>query len=634
VSSLSINSLTYPIGLRFPRLSDPTRDACRQVAERALRLLSYVGAYLGYKIGSVRLLNAVFVLKFGISLEKTLLNELHLAALFGTAADVKSALAKRENLSAKDCKGNTPLHVAVDTGNIEVMDALLQAGADINAKDSNGDTPLHQAVLRKNKQMVRSLISKGADIHAINSKGQSPLALFYSRQTDNSSTTYAQQLYGSCAALYNKTRNTCERVIDESRWETSRLVSAFAYKIGSTRITNAQCERNLGISLEKTLMTALHLAAAYGTVADIKAALAKGENVNAKDFRGHTPLHLAVIYANKEVVKELIVNGAQVNAKNLKGNTPLQYGVLENNKEVVRTLVAHGADIHAHNTNGISPAERASGRPGILSILHNAESHPAFASSKTAFHAYFDKMFPPCRDALPKDLKWLETMKKKLDEGKDPFDELRSIFAKFGPISFKMNVKLLQDLQSKQALESKSLSAPSSDMIRDCLIQNSPLFSKVWEAANRHEKWTLHEEDLISQKKSLAYMAYFQHKIYLEKSDHIFDKAYNIIFETLNAFQNKRYLTIEKLAEAGMLSREEYSLLIEYLEDETLQWTHRIIGWKEPSSFADSWKATNKPRRMGSAPYDQIHTDTYRKQWDLFYGFTYLKKHPEFIHSD
>ena len=53
--------------------------------------------------------------------------------------------------------------------------------------------------------------------------------------------------------------------------------------------------------------------------------IAKGANVNAKDYRGGTPLHRATGEGHMEIVELLIVKGADVNSKNKDDKTPLDW---------------------------------------------------------------------------------------------------------------------------------------------------------------------------------------------------------------------------------------------------------------------------------------------------------------------
>jgi ankyrin repeat protein len=49
----------------------------------------------------------------------------------------------------------TPLHIAVDLGNVDIVDTLLAANADCNVRDHNSDTPLHVAVVKADVVMTK-----------------------------------------------------------------------------------------------------------------------------------------------------------------------------------------------------------------------------------------------------------------------------------------------------------------------------------------------------------------------------------------------------------------------------------------------------------------------------------------------
>lgn len=53
----------------------------------------------------------------------------------------------------------TPLHLAVLTGNAEITSVLLSFGAQPSVKDSNGNTALHLAVLHGNLDCVKAILN-------------------------------------------------------------------------------------------------------------------------------------------------------------------------------------------------------------------------------------------------------------------------------------------------------------------------------------------------------------------------------------------------------------------------------------------------------------------------------------------
>ena len=61
---------------------------------------------------------------------------------------------------------NTPLHVAVQNGNIDIVKMLLDAGHDLNAVNAEGLTPLDLAVTVNNSEVVKLLLEYKGKITA------------------------------------------------------------------------------------------------------------------------------------------------------------------------------------------------------------------------------------------------------------------------------------------------------------------------------------------------------------------------------------------------------------------------------------------------------------------------------------
>src|SRR5436190_23265263 len=81
-------------------------------------------------------------------------------------------------VNALSSDGQTPLTVAVATGNVDIVKKLLAAGADPNqASGKNGETPLTLATRRGSEELVALLIEGGADINKPNSMPLTPLCL-------------------------------------------------------------------------------------------------------------------------------------------------------------------------------------------------------------------------------------------------------------------------------------------------------------------------------------------------------------------------------------------------------------------------------------------------------------------------
>ena len=61
------------------------------------------------------------------------------------------------NINWKNKYGQTPLHAAVFTGNIQIIELLLKNKADISAVDVNELTPYHYAYINENQDVVNAI---------------------------------------------------------------------------------------------------------------------------------------------------------------------------------------------------------------------------------------------------------------------------------------------------------------------------------------------------------------------------------------------------------------------------------------------------------------------------------------------
>lgn len=70
----------------------------------------------------------------------------------------------RVNVNAKDCEGETALHIAATRGLMDAAELLLSYGAEVNNKDNNQDTPLCKAICNKHLEMVKLLLKNHASL--------------------------------------------------------------------------------------------------------------------------------------------------------------------------------------------------------------------------------------------------------------------------------------------------------------------------------------------------------------------------------------------------------------------------------------------------------------------------------------
>ena len=107
---------------------------------------------------------------------------LHIAAGAGLV-DATEAILKRapQILEVKNRSMLRPLHTAAACGHIEIVSRLLAQSAEVNAASALGDTPLHLASGGKHWDIVRLLVENGANSTTENKRGLTALAAAWKR---------------------------------------------------------------------------------------------------------------------------------------------------------------------------------------------------------------------------------------------------------------------------------------------------------------------------------------------------------------------------------------------------------------------------------------------------------------------
>jgi ankyrin repeat protein len=71
--------------------------------------------------------------------------------------------------------GETPLHLAAEYNQVAIIPLLVQYGANVNARTVQQDTPLHRAAARGHTEAIIQLIKAGAEVNARDSNGNTPV---------------------------------------------------------------------------------------------------------------------------------------------------------------------------------------------------------------------------------------------------------------------------------------------------------------------------------------------------------------------------------------------------------------------------------------------------------------------------
>lgn len=207
----------------------------------------------------------------------------------------------------QDDKGYTKLHIAILHNFERAINALVSLAHDssyLDIKNFSGQTALHLAVLLGQVETVKKLINAGADINVRDNRCNTALHL---------------------ACLNDDLR--CVLTI----------------------ISAVQKDRSLLANLEHWNYdgeTCFYIASKANNVAIMKALVASGSNVNAREGRsGYTALHTAVETRADDVIRFLCeeCNTMCIDTENYGGLTAFQLSLLTNQEPIANYLMSKGA---------------------------------------------------------------------------------------------------------------------------------------------------------------------------------------------------------------------------------------------------------------------------------------------------
>ena len=213
------------------------------------------------------------------------------------------------DIHGKASGGHSVLHLAVESGVDDCIDALIEHNADPNSQNETGDTALMFATSSGRIATVQKLLKiPGINISAKNGDGQNALH-----------------------------------------------TAIVAGKNSSLEIVHLLLKTEIDVEARMTAGgSALHCAAYHGSKLIVKALTKIGANVSEKDDQGSTPLHLAAFQNHKAVVQQLIRAGARCTPNNF-GSTELHLAIYGGcDDQVIRLFIENSVDVGAKNRDGHS----------------------------------------------------------------------------------------------------------------------------------------------------------------------------------------------------------------------------------------------------------------------------------------
>ncbi|RAP28318.1 hypothetical protein DID78_05100 [Candidatus Marinamargulisbacteria bacterium SCGC AG-343-D04] len=203
-------------------------------------------------------------------------------------------LDNKSDVNTSNNNGWTPLHYAINNGNLEITKQLLRKKISLNSKDKKGRTPLHIATIKNFSDIIKLLLSEGVKANIKDYNGFSPMHY----------------------ALFNFDLQAVELII----------------KYGG--------DINVKDHFDRTF---LHWASSRGNANIINLLIKHNINKNSRDKFGCTPLHYAVQSGDINAVDALLKNQIQVNINNKFDETPLRVAAFFGFKKGLSVLYEQGA---------------------------------------------------------------------------------------------------------------------------------------------------------------------------------------------------------------------------------------------------------------------------------------------------
>lgn len=258
---------------------------------------------------------------------------MHLAAVSGDVETLKFLAGLGAKTDEKNEEGKTPLIQAFNAYNNGAEATIYlakQNGRDVNTPDENGRTLLHMAAEAGKTDFLEKVLSgtdgKNVDLDARDYKGRTPLMLAaYAGQT-----AFVDKLAEKGAPL-NSTDNFGRTALYFAVAATQEGVIDSLMKKGA----------NLHILPKTDRRSFLHQAAETARLSLTKKFVEAKLPVNRKDVNGNTPLHIAIKHGNHPVVEYLLENGADPKITNSVGFTAVELAEQRNNYQISNLVKAY-----------------------------------------------------------------------------------------------------------------------------------------------------------------------------------------------------------------------------------------------------------------------------------------------------
>lgn len=290
----------------------------------------------------------------------------------------------------------TPLLIAAENGQTEIVDLLLKKGADINARDRTNGAPLSQgnsalilAAAMNHLDTVKRLLAHTKKPDVLMREKGGKTAFWFAVEKENLEMVKLLHSHGSKINLPDKsgasvlTATVLHKKYDVLDFLVAKgadinmadnngstpLRTAIGCKNQNQPVILAYLKKFLTFKPKMNYLSAdgsdLHLAAFLGFVDAVKLLLENGSDINLlSQGSGRTALYVTAISKNIDTAKYLMKEGAKTETPDKAGYTALTAAVIVADPEMVEALVEGGAKMDVRSSaNNLTPLVMAATNP-------------------------------------------------------------------------------------------------------------------------------------------------------------------------------------------------------------------------------------------------------------------------------